>query len=164
MTEQINQLKTAIQKGNFPCDFEHFGGAELIITDKPSRKGYPGDTLVFSEHASALSWLTIEIAKIYYKELTYMNKYAFYPTLGKCMNEKLQKHEDLKDCLLDIVDYAENELLQKVDPKKIGLTLEQLYEIMSYPNYWRPTLQAAAERGESIKETYEELKGLEIFM
>jgi len=35
---------------------------------------------------------------------------------------------------------------------------------MTYPDYWRPTLQAAAQRGESIKETYEDLKDLEAFM
>lgn len=48
--------------------------------------------------------------------------------------------------------------------KKFVLTLEQRFEIMTYPNYWQPTLQKAAERGESIEGTYEKLKGLEIFM
>jgi hypothetical protein len=44
---------------------------------------------------------------------------------------------------------------------KQTLTIEQRYEIMSYPSHWRSTLTKAAERGESIKETYEELKDLE---
>jgi hypothetical protein len=114
MKEQINQLKTVIQRGNFPSDFEHFGGAELIITDDPARKGYPGDILVFSKHAGASSWLTIELAKIYQGQLNYMNKYVFYPELGKCMNEKLANHEHLSDCLLAVVDYAENELIGKM--------------------------------------------------
>lgn len=53
---------------------------------------------------------------------------------------------------------------EKDPPKeKKTLTLEQTKELMSYPGYWRPTLQKAAERGESIKETYEELKSLESF-
>ena len=47
---------------------------------------------------------------------------------------------------------------------KKPLTIEQRKEIMSYPTYWRPTLTEAAERGESIKETYEELKGFEAMM
>ena len=46
---------------------------------------------------------------------------------------------------------------------KQRLTIDQKRELMSYPNYWRPTLQEAAERGESISETYEELKRLEDF-
>jgi hypothetical protein len=44
--------------------------------------------------------------------------------------------------------------------KKI-LTQDQIEELMSYPDYWRGTLRKAAERGESIKEVYEELKELD---
>jgi len=44
--------------------------------------------------------------------------------------------------------------------KKI-LTQDQIEELMTYPNYWRNTLREAAERGESIKEVYEELKELD---
>ncbi len=52
---------------------------------------------------------------------------------------------------------------QEETTNKKPLTLEQTREIMTYPNYWRGTLTRAAERGESIKETYERLKGLESF-
>ena len=44
--------------------------------------------------------------------------------------------------------------------KKI-LTQDQIKELMTSPDYWRGTLRKAAERGESIKETYEELKELD---
>ena len=47
--------------------------------------------------------------------------------------------------------------------KKI-LTQDQIEELMTYPDYWRGTLRRAAERGESIKEVYEELKELEHLM
>ena len=47
--------------------------------------------------------------------------------------------------------------------KKI-LTQDQIAELMTYPDYWINTLREAAERGESIKETYEELKELEHLM
>ena len=47
--------------------------------------------------------------------------------------------------------------------KKI-LTQDQIKELMTYPDYWRGTLRKAAERGESIKEVYEELKELEHLM
>ena len=47
--------------------------------------------------------------------------------------------------------------------KKI-LTQDQIAELMTYPDYWRNTLREAAERGESIKEVYEELKELEHLM
>jgi hypothetical protein len=44
---------------------------------------------------------------------------------------------------------------------KKKLTIEQTHEIMKYPFYWQSTLTEAAQRGESIKETYEELKAFE---
>lgn len=44
------------------------------------------------------------------------------------------------------------------------VSFEQTLELLSYPQHWRPTLRAAAERGESIKETYEKLKDFEAFM
>ena len=57
------------------------------------------------------------------------------------------------------------DMKQQEDLKiKKPLTIEQRKEIMSYPQHWRPTLTEAAERGESIKETYEVLKGFEAMM
>lgn len=47
---------------------------------------------------------------------------------------------------------------------KIRLSQDQIEELMSYPDYWRNTLREAAERGESIEETYEELKYFEYLM
>lgn len=50
---------------------------------------------------------------------------------------------------------------QEESTSKKQLTADQIDELMSYPDYWRSTLKKAAERGESIKETYEELKDLD---
>lgn len=47
---------------------------------------------------------------------------------------------------------------------KTLLTIEQRFEILGYPEHWRASLTSAAERGESIEETYEELKGFEALM
>jgi hypothetical protein len=52
---------------------------------------------------------------------------------------------------------------QEEPKKKHKLTADQIKELMAYPGYWRNTLRKAAERGESIKEVYEELKDLEAF-
>ncbi len=54
---------------------------------------------------------------------------------------------------------------QEEPKKKHKLTADQTKELMAYPSYWRASLQEAVEvRGGSIKEAYERLKGLEIFM
>lgn len=50
---------------------------------------------------------------------------------------------------------------QEESVNKEQLTQDQIGELMSYPNYWRNILREAAERGESIKEVYEELKDLD---
>ena len=50
---------------------------------------------------------------------------------------------------------------QEESTTKKELTKEQTLEIMKYPFYWRGTLTEAAQRGESVKETYEELKSFE---
>lgn len=47
---------------------------------------------------------------------------------------------------------------------KKQLTQEQINELMSYPDYWRNTLREAAERGESIEETYKRYEKLEYLM
>lgn len=53
---------------------------------------------------------------------------------------------------------------QEESTNKKQLTQDQIEELMSYPDYWRNTLREAAERGESIKEVYEELKDMEHLM
>ena len=53
---------------------------------------------------------------------------------------------------------------QEESTTKKPLTQDQINELMTYPNYWRSTLREAAERGKSIKETYEELKDFEAMM
>lgn len=56
-----------------------------------------------------------------------------------------------------------SELNENEKPKLRKLTLEERMEIMSYPPYWQPSLEAAARRGVSPKEMYEKSKGLEAF-
>ena len=50
---------------------------------------------------------------------------------------------------------------QEESTNKKQLTQDQIEELMSYPNYWRPILRKAAERGESISEAYKRLEKLE---
>jgi hypothetical protein len=61
---KIKSLKDRINSGQFPSDFPHFGGANLIITIDTQRNYHEGDIVVYSEHASALSWLVFELKEI----------------------------------------------------------------------------------------------------
>jgi hypothetical protein len=86
---KIKKLKDKISCGQFPSNFPHFGGANLIITNDSQRNYHEGDIIVYSEHASALSWLVIELKGIYDSDLNHMNKYNFYPYIGELINNTL---------------------------------------------------------------------------
>lgn len=103
----IENLKQKIKKGQFPSEFPEFGGANLIITKDMNRNYHEGDTIIYTEHASALSWLVIELQKIYSNELNYLNKYDFYPQIGVLIKEKLVSQELIFETMLHILDEFE---------------------------------------------------------
>lgn len=61
MPHNIASFKLIVEQGKFPTEFHHFGLTNLIITDYPKRNFYEGDLVIYSEHASALSWLVVEL-------------------------------------------------------------------------------------------------------
>ena len=62
---KIKLLKDKINSSQFPNDFPHFGGANLIITNDPNRNYYEHDVEVFSENAGTLSWLVFKLKQIF---------------------------------------------------------------------------------------------------
>jgi len=106
---KINELKTKINNGQFPSDFPHFGGANLIITNNAQRNFHDGDIVIYSEHASALSWLVTELKNIYVDEIDYMNKYEFYPYIGALIQNTLKRQELLFETMLHVVDEIESD-------------------------------------------------------
>jgi len=105
----LNILRQNIEKGMFPSDFPEFGGAKLIITSNPDRSYEEGDTIVYSKHAAALSWLVEELKRIYNADLNYLNKYDFYPEIGQIINKSLKRREDLFEIMLNVVAEIEAE-------------------------------------------------------
>jgi uncharacterized protein YsxB (DUF464 family) len=108
----MNEIKSLIDKinsGQFPSNFPHFGGANLIITNDTQRNFHEGDIVVCSEHASALSWLVTELKKIYNDEIDFMNKHDFYPYIGKLINKTLKRQELLFETMLHVVEEIESD-------------------------------------------------------
>lgn len=101
--DKIDKLTAQIKKGKFPTEFQHFGGANLIITDDLKRKGYEHDVVICSEHASALSWLVVQLKEIYNSELDYINKYDFYPYIGELIQSSLNANDELIQTMLFVV-------------------------------------------------------------
>ena len=102
--DKIDKLTAQIKKGKFPTDFPHFGGANLIITNDPNRNGYEHDVIICSEHASALSWLVVQLKEIYNSELDYVNKYDFYPYIGELIQSSVNANDELPETMLFVVE------------------------------------------------------------
>jgi hypothetical protein len=106
---KIKTLKDKINSGQFPSNFPHFGGANLIITNDAQRNYHEGDIVVYSEHASALSWLVTELKKIYNADIDCINKYDFYPYIGELITKTLKRQELLFETMLHVVEEIEKE-------------------------------------------------------
>ena len=103
----LNQLRHKVEKGQFPNEFKEFGGAELIITSDTNRNHEEKTTMVYTEHAAAMSWLVYELKGIYDNDLNWKNKYDFYPVIGKLVNESLTSQDKLFDSMLYVIDVIE---------------------------------------------------------
>ena len=103
----IEELKQIIERGEFPTTGSHFGGAGLIITNRPEYTGYPTDLRILTPHASAFSWLVFELKKIHGVNIDYMNKYDFYPTIGRLIQESFIEDGDIIDAMLYVVNNME---------------------------------------------------------
>ncbi len=106
---QIENLRTSINSGQFPTDFQHFGGANLIITNDENRHYHESDTVIYTKHASALSWLVVELKKIYDSNLNFRNKYDFYPYIGILIQSSVKHNDDLFDTMLFVVEKIEED-------------------------------------------------------
>ena len=109
MQHSISNLKDLINSGKFPKEFSHFGGANLIITDDPNRNFHEGDLVIYTKHASALSWLVVELKKIYDFKLNSLNKYDFYPYMGELIQASVNANDDLFETMLFVVDKIEED-------------------------------------------------------
>jgi hypothetical protein len=102
-----NELKSIISKGLFPNEYTHFGGADLIITDNHNFKGNIGDTVIWTSHASAFSWLVYQLKEIHSQNLNYSNKFEFYPLIGELIQESFKNEGDIIESMLYVVDEIE---------------------------------------------------------
>jgi hypothetical protein len=104
---KLEKLKETVNKGNFPNKHKKFGGANLIITSNKNREFREGDTVIYSAHASALSWLVFELKKIYDSDINYLNKYDFYPSIGKLIKESLQNDALIFESMIYVIEKIE---------------------------------------------------------
>lgn len=109
MKTKLGALREKVNSGKFPAQFPHFGGANLIITNVPNRPFHDGDEVIYTAHASAMSWLVTELKSIYSEDLDYLNKYDFYPQIGRLIKESLRSDFEVFESMLYVIDEIEKE-------------------------------------------------------
>ena len=100
--KMLDTVKT-INKKNYPKKYEYFAGADLLIVGEAEPNMSEAYVWVVTNYPAELSWLVYQLKEIFWDELDYLNKFAFYPGLGNVMNEGLKNGDSLKEIMLHTV-------------------------------------------------------------
>ena len=108
MKQEIIDLRTDWISGKWVPDSkrEHWGGADLIVTDKPREDSA---LVVVTKYAGEVSSLIEELRDRLGDHINYLNKYEFYPRLGEAANRCIAKDGDsLYGIINEILGEAED--------------------------------------------------------
>jgi len=92
--KSLEELQDFLEsEASIPRNKGEWGGAEVIITSNPERRGYTGDTIVLTEYARELTWLFYQLKEIFNsaKLIDHCSKFEFYGRLGRVANQKLEE-------------------------------------------------------------------------
>ena len=94
MRQEINGLRTDWISGKWVPDSsrEYWGGADLIVTDKPWEDNV---VVVVTKNAGEVSSLIEELRDRLRDHINYINKYEFYPRLGEAANRCIARNGDI---------------------------------------------------------------------
>ena len=104
MNDKIKKLKEEIINCCNIESTELFAGANLIITSDKNKRGKTQDVIVFSDNAKDLSCFVFKLKSFFEEELDYINKYSFYPHIGKLLNEAIGKELNVKEQMLFVIE------------------------------------------------------------
>ncbi|MDC1384409.1 hypothetical protein N8329_00365 [Crocinitomicaceae bacterium] len=104
------EVKQDILKGQFPKNYQEFGGAKLIVTKDmdASFRDEESLTIIRTEHASAISWLIDRIKTIYNLEISKVNKYDFYEFIGESIQSSINRGNDVFEVMELMLEDAES--------------------------------------------------------
>jgi hypothetical protein len=137
-TVKLLETLEIIKRGDYPKEQRPFEGADIVITDQPVeplpedanwllRGRHDNYVWVVTDHVSELSWLVYQLKEVFWDELDYFNKYAFYPGLGNTMNEALQRKNTLKEIMLyTVIQSILFWIIPREIPKKEEIILDLL--------------------------------------
>ena len=83
-----------------------FQGADLIVSDRIIEDKHPGVVYVETVYAYELSELIFALRDKYSDKIDYLNKFAFYPSLGKAAIDYLSRFDECEGLLAYVSDVA----------------------------------------------------------
>ena len=94
MKKEIIDLRTDWISGKWVPDSnrEHWGGADLIVTDNPWEDNV---IMVVTKYAGEISSLIEELRDRLRDHINYINKYEFYPRLGEAANRCIARDGEI---------------------------------------------------------------------
>lgn len=110
----LSEVIKRIYTDDIPRDFKEFGGAGLIVTNDKNNNYQGKDVLVISHYNHEISWLVYMLAKVFKNRINWLNKFDFYPMLGKEANQLISKKVELDKILLTMIIKA---IIWAKDPK-----------------------------------------------
>jgi hypothetical protein len=106
---QLQQLAETIKEGRLQNSPKLFQGANLVMRISPPTEDYkPQDVIVVTEDAYTISSLIFALKEIFAIDINSMNKYAFYPAIGKALNKSISAGLNTQEQMLNILDLTSN--------------------------------------------------------
>ncbi len=106
----LRQIEYRIHEDSVPRGEKHFGGAGLIITDQPDHHCKDNDTkvVVSSPFAGEISWVVKRMREVFTGEIDHLNKYCFFPEMGRAALIAISSGRSRREILLAVVNAAKD--------------------------------------------------------
>jgi len=105
---KLNTLESTVIRGEIKRSDEFFAGANLIISNDPSRSRYDHDVFVLTVFPEEISWVIFQLKDVFRDEIDYLSKLGFYPSLGRAANRAIAAEENLTRILLAVINDAKD--------------------------------------------------------
>jgi hypothetical protein len=107
MQKKIQELKQRIEQGKIPVDFKHCSEFGLVITDNPNATCDEYDTIIYTRHASAWSWLVDSMSHAFSEKIRLVGVCSFYLKVANDIRGSIREEGDILDAMLFVVERSE---------------------------------------------------------
>lgn len=130
----LHQVERRIREDSVPSGGTPWAGAGLIVTADPGRPTVEGKVFVLSPHAGEISWVVFRMKEAFSVELDYLNKYSFYPEMGRAALAAIALGASRPEILLAVVAAAKDFWSNR--PLSIKTEYEKALELIGRPAYF----------------------------